>query len=312
MARESNLTQERVSAAADALKQSGVPWPTADNVRKYLLARLPPGEIKVGGTPMIQAFLNVWRDQQRQGKTQERLPPPSLEHHLAAIQAILTKAAQDARDECSLDMVSQKTELANILEIAKGLESEIDMLSDELEARTTERDALAGQHAMMGAELGEHKLLLSSAAGLQSGLQIEIAELRFRESALKEWQQEARVREAASRQEVTALQQEISRERDGRLEAQKRLDLLQVQLDSTSQALSAADARFGPLLALVDKIEPTTVRAALAEARIPDLEAHIETLEGLVNSKPRAQKLMFRARKGQPQKFAHKSAPSTF
>jgi chromosome segregation ATPase len=157
---------------------------------------------------------------------------------------------------------------------------------------------MAVQHEMMGAELGEHKLLLSSAAGLQSGLQIEIAELRFREAALKEWQQEARVREAASRQEVTALQQEISRERDGRLEAQKRLDLLQVQLDSTSQALSAADARFGPLLALVDKIEPTTVRAALAEARIPDLEAHIETLEGLVNSNPRAQKRIFALAKG--------------
>ena len=171
---------------------------------------------------------------------------------------------------------------------------------------------MAVQHEMMGAELGKHKLLLSNAAGLQSGLQIEIAELRFREAALKEWQQEARVREADSRQEATALQQEISRERDGRLEAQKRFDLLQVQLDSTTQALSAADARFAPLLALVDKIEPTTVRAALAEARIPDLEAHIETLESLVNSSPRAQKRMFRGRKGQSQQFAQKSAPSTF
>lgn len=297
MARESNLTQERVSAAADALKQSGVPWPSTASVREYLRAHLPPGETKVGGSNMIQDFLKVWSDQQH-GKTLGRLPPSDSDKYREAIQAILTKAAQDARDECSLGMVAQNAELADSLEFAKGLESEIDRLSEELEACITERNTMGVQHAMMGAELSDHKLLLSSAAGLQSGLQIEIAELRFRESALKEWQQEARVREADSRQEATALQQEISRERDGRLEAQKRLDLLQVQLDSTTQALSAAENRFGPLLALVDKIEPTTVRAALAEARIPDLEAHIETLEGLVNSNPRAQKRIFALAKG--------------
>ncbi len=309
MARESNLTQERVSAAADALMQSGVPWPSAGGVREYLGAHLPPGEIKVGGTPMIQAFLKVWRDQQRQGKTPERLPPPSLEQHLAAIQDILSKVAQDVRDGCSLDLVAQNTKLTNILEDVKGLESEIDRLSEELEARITERNTMAVQHEMMGAELGEHKLLLSSAAGLQSGLQIEIAELRFREAALKEWQQEARVREADSRQEATALQQEISRERDRRLEAQKRLDLLQLQLDSTTQALSAADARYAPLLALVDKIEPLAIRAAMAESRISDLQAHIEALEGLVGSDPRLIKRLYRTRKG-PQQSGQKTMPS--
>jgi FtsZ-binding cell division protein ZapB len=308
MARESNLTQERVSAAADALMQTGVRWPSVGGVREYLRAHLPPGETKVGGTPMIQAFMKVWSDQQH-GKTPERLPASSLDHHRAAIEAVLSKVAQDARDECSLGMVAQNAELTNTVEFAKALESEIDRLSEELEACITERNTMAVQHAMMGSELGEHKLLLSSAAGLQSGLQIEIAELRFREAALKEWQQEARVREAASRQEITALQQEISRERDGRLEAQKRFDLLQVQLDSTTQALSAAENRFGPLLALVEKNEPVAVRAAMAESRIPDLQAHIEALEGLVGSDPRLFKRLLRTRRG-PQQSGQKTMPS--
>jgi len=307
MASESKLTQERVSAAADALKQTGVPWPSVGGVRKYLHAHLPPGEIKVGGTPMIQDFLKVWRDQQH-GKTQGRLPPSVPDHHRVAIQEILSKVAQEVHDGCSLDMVAQNAELTNILEIAKGLESEIDMLSDELEARTTERDALAGQHAMMSSELSEHKLLLSSAMGLQSALQIEIAELRHREASLKVWQEEARGRESDFREQVKALNSEISREREARLDAQKRLDVLQIQLDSTNQALNAADARFAPLLALVEKIEPVAVRAAMAESRIPDLEAHIETLEGLFGSGPRAIKRLLRTHKG-PQ-FGQKSRPS--
>jgi len=308
MASESKLTQERVSAAADALMQTGVRWPSVGGVRKYLLAHLPPGENKVGGTDMIRVFFKVWSDQ-RQGITPEQLPPPSLEQHLAAIHAILSKVAQEVRDGCSLDLVAQNTKLTNILEDVKGLDSEIDRLSEELEARITERNTMAVQHEMMGAELGKHKLLLSSAAGLQSGLQIEIAELRFREAALKEWQQEARVREADSRQEVRALQQEISRERDGRLEAQKRFDLLQVQLDSTTQALSASENRFGPLLALVEKNEPVAVRAAMAESRIPDLQAHIEALEGLVGSDPRLFKRLLRTRRG-PQQSGQKTMPS--
>ncbi len=308
MASESKLTQERVSAAADALMQTGVRWPSVGGVRKYLLAHLPPGENKVGGTDMIRDFLKVWSDQ-RQGKTQGRLPPSDSDKYREEIQAILTKAAQDARDECSLGMVAQNAELTNTVEFAKALETEIDRLSEELEARITERNTMAVQHEMMGAELGKHKLLLSNAAGLQSGLQIEIAELRFREAALKEWQQEARVREADSRQEVSALQQEISRERDGRLEAQKRFDLLQVQLDSTTQALSASENRFGPLLALVEKNEPVAVRAAMAESRIPDLQAHIEALEGLVGSDPRLFKRLLRTRRG-PQQSGQKTMPS--
>jgi len=284
-----------------------VAWPSVAVVRKYLQAHLPPGETKVGGQDMLKDFLYVWRDLQH-GKTPERLPPSVPDHHRVAIQDILSKVAQEVRDECSLDMVSQKAELANILEIANGLESEIDMLSDELEARTTERDALAGQHAMMSSELGEHKLLLSSAIGLQSGLQIEIAELRHREASLKVWQEEARGREADFREQVKELNSEISREREVRLEAQKRLDVLQIQLDSTNQALNAADARFAPLLALVEKIEPVAVRAAMAESRIPDLEAHIETLEGLFGSDRRAIKRLSRTRKG-PQ-FGQKSRPA--
>ena len=253
MAGKSVLTQERVSKAANELRAGGVFWPSAENIRDHLKANNPPEMVKVGASNIIQQYLTSWR-MEVSGKSTDFSHSKLPSAVVTSIENALHETEQMARKEYSSVLEGAEKEAADVRRFATELEIELEQVRWEIEQSRTERNEIAGQNALLAAELVEYKRLLASSAEVQSQLRTQIATISYRESRLEELRSESSSRENEARDQFREVSAEINNERNARIDAQRTAEHLQIQLLSKSQALDTAEHRINALLAQVQQL----------------------------------------------------------
>ena len=167
------VTYEQVAAVANALYAAGDKNPGTKAIREELAKRAGTGGT-TGSPNTIQKHLDQWR---LKDKPVEAHEAPQLPAQLAAdIQRALNAAASNARELVEERLAQVQGELAELAATGEANEARIDELTQELAARTSERDSMAGQLTERTSEVEELKTVLAAATKKTASLERELHE----------------------------------------------------------------------------------------------------------------------------------------
>lgn len=285
MPRTANVTYEQVAAIANNLVAEGIRDPSARAIRDALLKRAAPG-VPTGSPNSIQKHLEAWR---RQEKPAERMEAPQLPAQLASdLARALSAAATVAEERCAVRQTQLQDELNQVIETGEQLELQVEHLSAELAARTTERDGMAGQLADRTAELAEAK-----ASMVEVQRRAELAERELGTARADVQAANGRIDEIrqATERQLAAAQQELAQSRSGEGEARKlaaaaelRAVAAEAHLESERNAMRALEADAAELRVALKQHEADAVRAGAAEATVAGLRGHVTLLEETITT----------------------------
>lgn len=250
MAREANITQEQVNAAADALRAAGIK-PTVRAVRDKL---------GTGSNATVMRLLENWKaGQVKVADVPVTLPGPLQR----ALVDYLTQAVAEQKQELGAELAEQKQVNADL-----GVENE--RQTDEIEAQQTDLEAVRAENASLLGRLVqlEADLRLARAEAEQErvaagDVRTELAKAQLRLEALPRLEAD-----------LMAVRADLDQERVGRTSAEQAAAVAGARLDAESKArerieadLVAASTREA---AAVDQVKDLTHR--LAEERM----AHVK------------------------------------
>lgn len=283
MARAAAVTYEQVAAVANALYAQGVKDPGTKAIREELAKRAGPG-VAVGSPNTVQAHLNRWRVEGRPVDTPE---VPQLPAQLAAdISRALVAASSVAREKGEERLAQVQAEFDELVATGEANEARIEELEQELSARTSERDAMAGQLRDRTTEVTELKASLAAAVEKSAALERDMHTAQGEAQAANGRVDE--IRQASERQ-VTKLQEDLAAARAGQneaqragVEAEKRAVAAEARLEGERLGRAALEAQLVELNATTKRLEGEAARAAGAEAAAAGLREQVATLHDTV------------------------------
>ena len=279
MARTAMVTYEQVAAVADGLYAQGVKDPGAKAIREELAKRAGPGG-PVGSPNTIQRHLMAWRTKDRPREASE---VPQLPPQLAAdISRALVAASSVAREKGEERLAQVQTELDELAAAGEAADNRIEELQQDLAARTSERDSMAGQLAQRSAEVVDLKEALAAAiersAALERNLHAAQAQAQAAEGRVDE------IRQATGRQ-LAQRQTELEQAKASLLEAQQRANeaekltiAAEAHLEGERAANAALERQLTQALETVQRLEGDAMRAAAAEAAAGGLREQVALL----------------------------------
>lgn len=252
MGRESTVTIEQVSAAADALKAEGIK-PTTRAVRERL------GNTGSMGT--ITTMLQKWKAGQDRRATEALVLPPALQR---ALLDFMDRELAAARAVLEADLVELQQEVGDLATESERQAETISAQVDQLAALAAEKAATEGKAGQLAADL--------DAARDDSARERQGAELARTELAKAQLRLEAMPRLEA---DLAAVRAELVEVRQARIAAEQTAAVLKAQhddqlarlVDAKEQADRAADHVAGLETALATTVaDVAKERAARAGA----------------------------------------------
>jgi len=277
------VTYEQVAAVANALYAQGIKDPGGKAIREELAKRAGPGGT-TGSPNTIQRHLNTWRVKDR---PMDAADVPQLPAQLAGdIGRALNAAASGAREQVEERLAQVQAEFDDLVAVGEASEGRIEELLQELSARTSERDSMAGQLAERTTEVAELKASLATAndkvATMERELHAAQAEAQAANGRVDE------IRQATDRQ-LTKMQAELDQARAGQVdaehrvvEADKRAVASEAHLDGERSAKAALETQVGDLQGAVKRLGGDAARAAAAEASATGLRDQVALLNETV------------------------------
>lgn len=280
MARESNITKEKVAAAVAELKGAGVSRPSAGLVREHLKKKFGPGE-PVGAQNRIQHFLRELR--QDAATSTQPLPAYQMPAALnAEIGRVIADVEMNVREELRATQELAVQELDEMSEEARQQAELIEELRADLACRTTERDSLTGEVAAMAKALDVCRAELSMQQATSADLNLALARAQV-EVINAAAQMEAKTTEATRAGEALAkMRGDLDKDRELRLDAERRCAVAQVLIEAEMKARQLAEGQLAQLFAGLRDSEQIASRAAAAEAALMELRSHVMVLERLL------------------------------
>jgi len=290
MARPSAVTYEQVAAVANNLVSAGNKNPSAVAVREELAKRAAPGA-PTGSPNTIQRHLDEWR---RRERPVDAVEAPQLPAQLAAdIARALSAAATHAREQVEEKLALVQGELDELAAVGERNEATMEQLAQDLAARTSERDTMAGQLADRTAELANVKSDLLVAQERVAQLERSIHEAQATAQAAEGRVEEIRAsteRQLAHAQEsLASARTDAAQARDQAVNAEKRAVGAEARLEGAQKALETATQQLATASADLQRLQGEATRAAAAEAT---LRGHQEQVALLNNTVEMLKKLL--------------------
>ena len=275
MPRAPVVTYEQVAAVANSLFASGVKDPGTKAVRQELTNRAGGGP--TGSPNTIQRHLDVWRQRDR---PVDPMAFAELPEHLAStILGAMNQAAAVGREKVEQRLNQVQAELQELAASGEGAETRIDELTQDLAARTSERDSMQGQLSQRTAEVDELKRALAAATEKTSSLEVmlhaaqteaqeasgrvdeirnatdrQLAQMRAERDAAHGVQAEAERRVVVAEKESVAATARLEGERASKVTLETQLTELRqqvIELKSTVARLEPEAANAGAMAAEV-------------------------------------------------------------
>ncbi len=277
------VTYEQVAAVANALYAQGNKEPGTKAIREELAKRTGPGGT-TGSPNTIQRHLNTWRVKDRPMDAAE---VPQLPPQLAAdIGRALNAAASVAREKVEERLAQVQAEFDDLVAVGEAAEGRIEELLQELAARTSERDSMAGQLAQRSDEVAELKASLAAATDKAASMERELHAAQAEAQAANGRVDE--IRQATDRQ-LNKMQTELNQARAGQLDAErraidadKRAVASEAHLDGERAARTTLDAQVAQLQDGLKRLGGDAARAAAAEAAAAGLRDQVALLSDTV------------------------------
>lgn len=236
MARQ-GVSRDQVFAAADALV-GDAQGPTIKAVREKL------GD--TGSPNTIHRHLVSWREARPAATAIVRELPQAL---AVAIAAEIERTASQVRGEMESELVQERAAAAELSLSGERLEVELEEVSEQVLALTTERDTLAGKFDQQAADLTEALRRIEREQQAAEAARVELATAK-----LKVESQEERQVELAT--EMGRLRDALTLAEAGRIAAEKQAAVLVAKLDAVTERASRAEAR-------IENIEQQAAKAAV-------------------------------------------------
>lgn len=242
MARQ-GVSRDQVFAAADAIVGTGQN-PTIKAVREKL------GD--TGSPNTIHRHLVSWREARPAAAAVVRELPQAL---AAAIAAEIERTASKVRGEMEIELVQEREAAAELSLSGERLEVELEEVSEQVLALTSERDTLAGKFDQQAADLTEALRRIEREQQAAEAARVELATAKLR----VESQAERQVEQAT---EIGRLRDELKLAEAGRIAAEQKAAVLAAKLDAVVVRASSAEDR-------VKSVELQVAKAAVSfeEAR---------------------------------------------
>lgn len=278
------VTYEQVAAVANALYAQGIKDPGTKAIREELAKRAGPGG-SAGSPNTIQGHLNIWRVKDRPADPTD--PAPALPPQLTAeIGRSLNAVASIAREKVEEKLALVQAELNELVATGEGHEARIEELTQELAARASERDSMAGQLAERTAEVSELKTTLGAvqerAAATERELHVAQADAQAAIGRVDE------IRSSMDKQ-LAKVQAELDQARAGQAEAaaraseaEKHVVGAEAHLDGERAAKKLLEAHVAELQSAVKRLENDASRASAAEAAAAGLRDQVRLLNETV------------------------------
>ena len=290
------VTYEQVAAVANTLYAAGDKNPGTKAIREELAKRAGPGGT-TGSPNTIQRHLDQWR---LKDKPVEAHEAPQLPAQLASdIQRALNAAASNARELVEERLAQVQGELAELASTGEGNEARIDELTQDLAARTSERDSMAGQLTERTSEVDELKTALAAATNKAASLERELHEAQ---TAAQEASGRVEEIRSSTSQQLEQLRAELAQARAGQASAENRAVAAEkdavkatAHLEGERSAKTMLEAHVAELQATVKRLEPDAARAASSAAEAAALAGQVQQLtktndllSGLVKTQAKA------------------------
>lgn len=218
------VTFEQVTAVADALMGEGQ-QPTIRAVRERL------GD--TGSPNTIHKHLTAWREARPVAAVAAQELPQTLS---VAIAAEIERAAAQARGEIEGRLVQAQVEAADLAIAGEAMETELDVLREQVVALTRERDTLAGKAAQQAADLVEQGQRIEREQQAAEAARVELAKAQLK----AESQAEAVNTQSA---EIGRLRAALDTEGRGRVSAEQQAAVLVARLEAMTDRATKAEVR---------------------------------------------------------------------
>jgi len=285
------VTYEQVEAVANALVAQGIKDPGTKAIREELAKRAGTGRT-TGSPNTIQRHLNEWR---LKARPIESADVPQLPPQLAGdIARALNAAATVAREKVEERLTQVQAELDELASTGEVNEGRIEEMTQELAARTSERDLMAGQLAERTTELEGVKAALAVLQERHIGVE---QELNFAKTAAQE--ANARVDEGrqATERQLAKMQAELDQARAAQAAAERRATdaekdaaATEAHLKGEQNARKLLEANGAELMSTVKRLEADATKAHAAEAtagvlrdQLADAKATIAMMQRLLD-----------------------------
>lgn len=290
------VTYEQVAAVANALYAAGDKNPGTKAIREELAKRAGTGGT-TGSPNTIQRHLDQWRTKDKPVEAHEA---PQLPAQLASdIQRALNAAASNARELVEERLAQVQGELAELSATGEANDARIDELTQELAARTSERDSMAGQLTERTSEVDELKSALAAATEKAASLERQLHEAQ---TAAQEASGRVEEIRSSTAQQLEQMRTELAQARTGQVSAEGRAVAAEkdavkaiAHLEGERSARTMVEAHVAELQATVKRLEPEAARAASLAAEAAALAGQVQQLtktndflSGLVKTQAKA------------------------
>lgn len=252
MAREANITQEQVNAAADALRAAGTK-PTVRAVRERL---------GTGSNATVMRLLENWKaGQVRVAEAPVTLPAPLQR----ALVDYLTQAVAEQKQELGAELAEQKQLNADL-----GIENERqaddnEAVRAELEAMRSERDAMTGRVVQLDADLRRVSAEAEQERVAAEGVRTELAKAQLRLEALPRLEEDLAAARADLARERAGRAEDHDRERSARAAAEQAAAVAVARLEGEAKARERLEA----------DLAAASAREAAAADQVKELTHHL-------------------------------------
>lgn len=217
MAREPSITQEQVSRAAEAIRDSGSK-PTARAIRERLGA---------GSMATVLKFYQAWAEAQiRPSDPPVVLPPPLQKGLLDFVAAEVARSKSELNGE--LDAANQANE--DLIRENERQALVVDNLTSALETAHADKATLAGQLREVEAERDVARQEATAERQAAEAARTELAKALLRLESMPRLEKE-----------LDELRQELQQERDARFASEQTAAVASAKLEGALQAKAAAD-----------------------------------------------------------------------
>lgn len=265
--------------------------PSALQVREQLKLQRSGSGLKVGSPNTIHRHVLRWRQNERPADPAPA--PPELPPIIAtALQQVIDRAVNQVREPLAARIEVLTGEMQELIGQEEEAESHIAELQQAITTATQQKDILAGKLAEQIEQNRSVRESLTLERDDLNATRLELAREQVSTKLVRERADEAAVREKSVQSELAHVRSELSKEREERLEWQKKADLLDLKLTNEERSRRDAEARIDQLVDAVRGIETAAGRASAAEASNHELRSHVamlhSLLEGIANRSPKA------------------------